>query len=954
MGLEIVIACGGLPFGPETPDAFALGGAETATLSLARELRLRGHRVTVFCPLPPEGREDALPSGALSAEGVRYVGIEHYAEFIGRAEVDLLIAGRDPALLAGPHQARRAVLWLHDLATFRRLRPALRAAAWRFDEAWCVSEFHRRQVHAVTEYPLDSIRVLRNGILRFPPAPALPREPRALLYAARPERGLERLVAPDGVMAALPEFRLRVCGYEMPGDAESAYYGRLRALCRDRPNVELVGPLAPRELRRLMARSWAYVYPTEFEEVSCILARECLEQGLPFVAPRVGALPETLGDAAAWASDPHAGFVEALRRLDGDPALWAELHARAKARTDLYWDEVAARVEELARPVPARAFSLAWSLRQDGDLLAARAVLAAEEQRPSPGLAHLGRELARAFPDLDRPAPACAFEPLLREAARVRPDWAWDDPGALLERFPGALAQGRLERLPPGARVLLHGCGDDGEALALAQALPDLEFAVIEPRSGVHAVACERAAALDLPNLTLHAGLPASDERFQALVALGPLEGLAEPWRALEQLERALDPGAGVTLVTHAGAGDVPGRVWNLDPRALRLLLQGKPGLRLAVEPRDLAPDGRLRADLVATYAAGGAPPVALDPLALAHAHRARQTCAAALIAMDSEQTLLQALASLRGHVQQLQVALGPSRDRTEALLRDWAERHPELDLRVRHVPRIEPWRFGFDDARHASLEGLEADWALWIDTDEFLTGAPLAPYLRPNALDAYQVHQHHFSTEPRGAPSATDTPARLVRNDGRMRFYGKVHEQAEKGPNGLAGFAMVLPDVDIAHVGYRDQATRRRRFERNRPFVDWDHAVAPERLVGKYIWLRDLVLRAELALERAPSDPQALVEARALAAQARDFYRAEWRSFEPALGGGRAFLGLAHATRARRILGEGVTISLVAQVEDEGPMRIEGCFGSEEEARELLEAALAPACARRLSRYWD
>ncbi len=955
--MEIVIACAGLPFGPDTLAQRALGGAETAVLLVARELRLRGHQVTVFCPLPEAGRPDAVRSGALSAEGVRYVDLEHYPAFVAQVEVDLLIASRDPALVEQPHHARKTALWLHDLATYRHLREALQRAAWRFDEAWCLSEFHRLQVHEVTGYPLESLRVVRNGIARLPPEAPVARQPRTLLYAGRPERGLEHLVKPGGVMQHLGEFRLLVCGYEMPGDGESLFYARLRRLCDERPNVERLGPLPQRDVRRLMARAWAYVYATEFEEVSCILARECVEQRLPVIATRVGALPETLGDGALWAPDTGAGFVAAVRRLHDDPALYASLQERLAARTDLYWDEVAARFEELAQPVTPRTFSLAYSLHEDGDLLAARAVLA-REQAHGPGLAHLCRRLdgelkAAAVPD--------ALVPLSEACAPPATSWPSGGPEELLARSPGALLQGAVEHLPPGARVLVYGCGDEYEALALAHALPDVDFVVLEPRAAPRVAASTLAEQADLANVELRASLPPAGAPFQALLACALLECVAEPWSALELLEARVASGSGVTLWLRAGpwaqadaARPLTPRAWNPDAWMLRRLLGAKPGFTLRTEAHGVAADGRLLSHLSVAFRADQAPIPPIDPLDKARAHRARQTCAAALIAMDAEETLLQALGSLRGQVQQLQVALGPSCDRSEALLRDWAQRHPEIDVRVRPVPRIEVSRFGFDDARQASLEGLEADWVLWIDTDEYLTGADLRRYLRPSALDAYLLHQHHFSTEPRGAPTTTDTPARLFRNDGRMRFYGKVHEQAEKGPNGLAGFATVLPDVDVAHVGYRDQATRRRRFERNRPFVDWDHAVAPERLIGKYVWLRDLVLRARAALERAPLDPRAVDEARAWARAAASFYRAEWRSFEHALGGGRVYLGLVHYAQALQILGEGVPLALVAQVEGEQPLRVEGRFQDYEEAADLLRTALEPHFARRRSRYWD
>lgn len=896
--MEIVLAAGGLPFGPDTLSCRPLGGSETAVLQIAEALRARGHQVTVFCRLPEPGAPDHVSSGAVSRAGVRYVGLEHYGAFVAGTEVDLLVGSREPALLDLVHHARKSVLWLHDLATYRHTRPALQQRSWRVDEIWCVSEFHRRQVHDVTGYPLEHLRAVRNGIARFPDPPPQRREDRLLLYAARPERGLAALVRPGGVLDALPGYRLVVTTYPMPGQEAVPSYQELWRLCRERTNVELLPGLAQPELRRLMARASAYVYPTEFEEVSCILARECIEQRLPVVATRVGALPETLGDAAVWAPDTGEGFAAAVRRLHEDPALRRAVEERQSLRTDLYWDDVAAEWERRAEPPAPRTFSLAWSLLADGDRRAAEAALQAAADDRSPALERLRARLPSAAPAPD-PAPGADGQELLLRAA--------------------------LEPLPPGARVLWWGASEPALP-AVASEFEDLDFTVTDGS----------VSALDGP--------------FDALVCCGIVERRPEPWRELDALEAHVVPNGPVTVL--ARSGPWPGaRQWNPDPWMLRRLLGGKRGFALRCQPVRTDAAGRLVSLLVSSHRAGGAAAGVVEPLAKAAHHRARQTCAAAVIAMDSEDTVLQMLGSVRGDVQQLQVALGPSSDATEALVRGWAARHPEVDVRIRAVPRIEAGRFGFDDARNESVAGLEADWILWIDTDEYRTGAPVAPYLRGNAHDAYLVHQHHFSTEPRGAPVPTDTPARLFRNDGRMRFYGKVHEQAERGPNGLSGFSMTLPDVDIAHVGYRDEAARVGRFHRNLPFVAWDRRVNPDRLIGKYVWLRDLALQMGAA---AGAARQRTADAQRLAREVVEFYRAQWRAFEPAMGGGRAFLGLTYYSQALELLDEGVAVDASIAVADAPPVRVRGRFRDEDEASALIHEVLRPEMERRRSRYWE
>ena len=130
---------------------------------------------------------------------------------------------------------------------------------------------------------------------------------------------------------------------------------------------------------------------------------------------------------------------------------------------------------------------------------------------------------------------------------------------------------------------------------------------------------------------------------------------------------------------------------------------------------------------------------------------------------MNDEDTILHMLHSIDRKVQFVQFAMGPSTDRTRELIEQFFADHPHMQHNIIDVPKITPslkhpdtgeWSegYGFDDARNASTEGLDAfDWIFWMDTDEYLSGN-IGRYLRGNCLDAYLIPQHHFTTQPRGA----------------------------------------------------------------------------------------------------------------------------------------------------------------------------------------------------------
>jgi glycosyltransferase involved in cell wall biosynthesis len=64
---------------------------------------------------------------------------------------------------------------------------------------------------------------------------------------------------------------------------------------------------------------------------------EAMARGVPVIAPRVGALPEVLGNAAQWMDDPtpHA-LVAAFHALLNDPQRHAQLVNQAQARAALF------------------------------------------------------------------------------------------------------------------------------------------------------------------------------------------------------------------------------------------------------------------------------------------------------------------------------------------------------------------------------------------------------------------------------------------------------------------------------------------------------------------------------------------------------------------------------------------------------------------------------------------
>ena len=211
--MHIVIGCGAMSFGPLTPMVKSLGGSETAALELSKALARAGHKVELFCILPQPPAPDAWPSGQ-ELDGVVYRHVGEFGDYVAVTEHDLTIGVRDPQFMAVVSKGKKKVLWAHDIFTKRGMQKALDHMGSCFDEIWCVSEWHRKQINEATGYPLDHIVALRNGIVRYDDVQTIDRSPKHLIYASRPERGLDNLIKPGGVMEHLPEFTLSIAMYE--------------------------------------------------------------------------------------------------------------------------------------------------------------------------------------------------------------------------------------------------------------------------------------------------------------------------------------------------------------------------------------------------------------------------------------------------------------------------------------------------------------------------------------------------------------------------------------------------------------------------------------------------------------------------------------------------------------------------------------------------------------------
>jgi glycosyltransferase involved in cell wall biosynthesis len=246
-----------------------------------------------------------------------------------------------PANLA-PLASRRNVVVIHDAAAFRfpeaysrpyaiyqrKLLPAIAARAKR---VITVSEFARAELAELLALPDSRITVIPEGVdERFrpdaDPEPARRayglREPYVLAVGTRSAR--------KNLGALEPAARtLRERGIELV--LAGSDRGYLRG-ADPAPGLRRLGYIADELLPGLYAGALALVMPSRHEGfgLPCL---EAMATGVPVVAARAGALPETCGeDAVLVEPEDRDAFAAALLQTVSDETLRERLSAAGRAR----------------------------------------------------------------------------------------------------------------------------------------------------------------------------------------------------------------------------------------------------------------------------------------------------------------------------------------------------------------------------------------------------------------------------------------------------------------------------------------------------------------------------------------------------------------------------------------------------------------------------------------------
>lgn len=132
-------------------------------------------------------------------------------------------------------------------------------------------------------------------------------------------------------------------------------------------------------------------------------------------------------------------------------------------------------------------------------------------------------------------------------------------------------------------------------------------------------------------------------------------------------------------------------------------------------------------------------------------------------------------------------------------------------------------WNNSFADARNFAMSKCRAKWLLLLDADEVLFSEDkekLLEFIRTTEHDGALFKVYNYVGDRPGVGSSVHNASRLIRNNGRYRFKGDIHEQIES-LDGEACGRFALTDIRLHHYGYLNSVLKKKnKRERNIPIL--------------------------------------------------------------------------------------------------------------------------------------
>ena len=868
--LDIVFLVAGMEIYPGILKEKSLGGSETTGLAMAYGLAEKGHNVKLFCntkQIGHDGNVTFLPAGA--EQGT----IDNYISYITTCPVDVNVVQRIPEAFSFQNKAKINILWQHDFATIRQ-RKSFNSCLWNVDEVFVLSDWQKKQykeVYEMLEDDMDGIATYNyelfwqtsNGIDVIKDL-KVERKAKQLVYTNRPERGMDVLlfdIAPK-IWARDEDVEILICGYDNTTAEMMPLYDKLfnqiRTYQQQGYKIRHLGALTKDNLYNLYQESTAFIYPTQFYETSCITAMESQECGLPMVTSNLGALPETLCnesnliiDGDAKTDEYQEAFINGVFEIINEDEVAAKRRRKKlkEKSQQYYWHKVVDKWEahfiDLFEKKIENKETLLQHLYRKEDIMTIKHILKKDKGEHTKPFADEMQEHYQYIdnPDMYKKKYIELGKEYIQNETNFQPKM-YPRTEVCLNHFMNYHSEKPLKK------ILDFGSGIGNEAFFLAKSLGStvdcINISEEENKGAEQLLATGEQDVVEKINfITGDEDSFKPTEKYDALHLGEVLEHQPCAKTFMEKLHKNLKHEALVVITVPVGIWqDVRhAHLWNYERRDLEEIFGKQKNLSIQC---CTGPPNVQQSDVLAWWIISYKKTnVALGTVNMdrkASIQAPRETVTVCMIAKNEEDMLGRCLKSVRPIADKIIVADNQSTDSTRDICKKYG-----VEIRE----GIDPKEVGFDEARNNSIKGVTTDWILWIDADEeFNDNWKILKYLRRNCFNGYSLKQVHFTSDPPMQPKV-DMPIRLFRNKKNIRFYGFVHEHPETIIGKGVGASMICSDVFIGHDGYLTESVRRMRFERNIPLMFKDREKYPDRLLGKFLMLRDYVHLARYETEK-------------------------------------------------------------------------------------------------------
>jgi len=210
-----------------------------------------------------------------------------------------------PSRVRNIEDDKPTIYWVHDLPWDPEVQHLSDGGHSKFDKIVYVSDWQKELYQLIHNIPPSKGIVVKNAIEPFNPTmdpKPDPNERINIIYHTTPHRGLE-LVLP--IYEALYEeygdrlhldvySSFSIYGWEQRDEPYKPLFENLKK----HPGVTYHGAKTNEEVREALEKAHIFLYPSIWQETSCIAAIEALAAGCVVVCPNLAALPET---CANWA-----------------------------------------------------------------------------------------------------------------------------------------------------------------------------------------------------------------------------------------------------------------------------------------------------------------------------------------------------------------------------------------------------------------------------------------------------------------------------------------------------------------------------------------------------------------------------------------------------------------------------------------------------------------------------